>query len=622
MEVQPLNWIFQQFARSIPGQAVRSICDWGKLCVKLPGSAMSKTFDPDITPWIKEPLDSNELPDRRKTIFIKPIQSGGSVAGEVRLCHVLATKSSGDVQYNWQNDDQADARWDKRVERILRDCQPVMDRWPRERFKAQKGLVLFPHCNFTMQGVFTNRNVASDSIKYQIDEECHDEDGWLPGRLEQAFGRTTAYWDHSIFVISNAGRKGADLHIVVQTSLVKPWEVKCPGCGKFHVMRTRWEDKEPHLGGLRYNADGCRRGDGEYDYEKLAKTVRFQMPCGKTVSDGDKTTRRQMSLNGRYPAGNGAIVTYTLESVSVDYISFLDLIRQKHQALKAMKYGNLQPWRKYMRERECVFASDEDRPFFQRIVLSDRKKDREGLPNRAARFGVLDRQAGEFLTKGELPHWWAVIRDVAILPDGRIQTLLVYEGKIETDEEAADVMKRHQVKPECVAVDSGDDTVHVYKFCLQHGFNAIKGGNTDSLYPHTDGSRKIFSVEKPLHTMIGSPPLFEYQFVKGEWVPDPREPLYWLYNKRAIRDRFAWLSSGGAGTVIHETPGDVSKDYRQHMESEELQERRNKSTGELQKVWTQLKERNDLFVCECYIAMLMEMAGIIGVNAEIEEVKE
>ncbi|HYG22737.1 MAG TPA: phage terminase large subunit family protein [Verrucomicrobiae bacterium] len=576
----PLNWVLQQFIRSIPGKSVRSICEWGKQFVKLPGSAMSKTFDPDITPWIKEPLDSTDLPERRKTVFVKPIQSGGSVVGEVRLCYVLATKSSGDVQYNWQNDEQADARWNKRVERILRACDPVMVRWPAERFKAIKGQVLFPHANFTMQGVLTNRNVASDSIKYQINEECHDEEGWLPGRLDQAFGRTTAFWDHSILVISNAGRKESELHQKFEQGTQQHWEVKCPGCGLYHTMRTEWSDKEPHLGGLRYDSDKYRRGENDYDYAGLQATVRHQLPCGYTVHDLDKLTRRQLSLSGRYgnPRNAGAaagIASYTLEAVSIDYISWLDLIMQKHAAIKAMKYNNLEPWKKYLRERECRFASDEDRPFFQKIVLSERNKDRDGLPNRLVRFGALDRQQGVLL-RGELPHWWGVIRDVALdQQTGHIHSLLVWEGKLETDEQAADVMKRHNVDPKCVAVDSGDDTTHVYKFCLQHGFNAIKGGGA-VFYPHPDNSKKVFSVEKPLHGMLNAQPKFEYVLRNGEHVRDDREPLFWFYSKPTIRDRFAWLSSGGAGVVTFETPGDVSDDYRKHLEAEELREQRNK----------------------------------------------
>src|SRR5882672_5590434 len=109
-----------------------------------------------------------------------------STAGEIALCYWLATSNGGDLQYNWQNDLAADARCSKRVEKILKACAAVMARTSSDRFKWQKGLVIFPHCNLTMQGILTDRAVASDSIRFQINEEIHDAEGWLPGRLQQA----------------------------------------------------------------------------------------------------------------------------------------------------------------------------------------------------------------------------------------------------------------------------------------------------------------------------------------------------------------------------------------------------------------------------------------------------
>ncbi|MGC3961310.1 MAG: phage terminase large subunit family protein [Verrucomicrobiota bacterium] len=593
-----------EFIRAIPSAAVRSISEWGKQFVNLPSSAMSRTFDPDLTPWNKEPLDSTDLLERRKTVFIKPIQGGGSVIGEVLLCYWLATKSSGDVQYNWQNDEQADARWDKRVERILKGCQPVESRWPKERNKTIRGQVLFPHCNFTMQGVLTNRNVASDSIKYQINEECHDEEGWLPGRLEQAFGRTTAHWDHSIVVISNAGRKDSELHQKFEDGTQQQWQVKCPGCGLFHEMHTEWDEKRPDLGGLRYDADDARLDGGRYDYQKIQPTVRYQMPCGYTVHDLDRATRRQMSLGGCYsePKNLGApdsIASYTLEAVAIDYISWLDLIMQKHAALRALKYGNIKPWLKYKKERECIFVDEEDRPFYQSVILSDRKKDRAGLKDRTARLAQLDRQQGS-LAKGELPHWWQTIFDVKW--DGaRLHVLLVFEGKMLTDEDAVETLKRHEVPPSAVVVDSGDDTRHVYAFCLRHGYNAIKGA--DNEFSHPDGTKKIFSVEKPLHALINAP---------NTRANPNEEPMFWHYSKFGIRDRWNWMRKQGNEVVTWETPGDVSKDYVLHMAAEELVEKRNKD-GEIRNEWIQRKDRNDLFVCTCYAAMQIEMCGWLEV---------
>ena len=36
--------------------------------------------------------------------------------------------------------------------------------------------------------------------------------------------------------------------------------------------------------------------------------------------------------------------SYTLEAVAIDYIPWLDLIKEKHRALRALKYGDPKPW--------------------------------------------------------------------------------------------------------------------------------------------------------------------------------------------------------------------------------------------------------------------------------------
>lgn len=595
----------QLWSTAQPPVSEQSGVEWCEHYLRLPGSARSERYDSSITPWAREPLERATSGECRTVTFVKPVQSGGSVAGEAAICFWLGTESGGDIQYNWEDDEKADDRFDKRFERILKKCKPVMDRAPstlKHDGYWKKGLILFPHCNFTMQGVFTAKNVSSDTIRFQVNEEIH---AWEPGRLAAADGRLTAVWNAVQFNISNAGAKGSQLEAKFLEGTQQHWDVKCPQCGEYHTMRTRWDSKRPELGGLRYDADGCRLPDGEYDYNKLAKTIRYQMPCGYQVRD-EPRARRALSLSGQYsePRNKGASLlnrSYALEAVAVDYISWLGLIQEKHAALRAMRLGDPEPYRRYVTERECRFWDEEERPVVGIVTVNMKiRKNRDGLKDRVVRFGALDKQRGNLSRRGELPHWWGVIRDF----DAKGNSLLVFEGKIETDEEAADVMKRHSVKPTCVVVDSGDgaSTTEVYAFCLRYGFNAIKGGE-QSFFTHDNGSRKIFSPEKPLHSMINAQPKCD----------DPRdEPLFWLYSKSGIRERLHWLRGGGS--VKWEVPGDVSDDYKSHMEAEELEEKKLPS-GEIVRKWIQRKRRNDLFVTECYVAMLAEMAGLIGAGA-------
>lgn len=593
--------VIEEYRGQIPGKSYSSVIEWAEKHVRLIGSARSEKFDSAHTPWSREPIEMAGGGSCKVVTFIKPVQCGGSAAGEVVLCYWIATGSRGNIQYNWEDDGKAMARWETRVERILKACHPVMLKAPdttRTTGLWKKGQIVFPHCNFTMQGVYQSANVDSETIRFQVNEEIHN---WEPGRLAKAYNRTTAVWDSVIFNISNAARVGSQLHGAWLAGSQQHWEVLCPACGKHHEMRTQWDPKRSDLGGLRYDADGCRLDGGFYDYGKLAQTIRYQMPCGAEIRD-DRRVRRAMSRGGRYgkPKNPGAPETeksYILEAVAVDYISWLNLIQEKHEALRALRSSDPEPWWRYLAERECRFYNpEEDRPVVGAIRVNLKiKKNRDGLSNRAARFAALDFQAGSF-AKGELPHWWMVVRDV----DPQGNSLLVWEGQCLTDEDAVDVLTQHGVKATCVAVDSGHDAPYVYRFCLKHGFNAIKGDGRAN-FAHPDGGHRIFSPEKPLHQLCNVGPTRENP---------AEEPLFWLYSKPGIRERLHWLR--GSKDIKWEVPGDASEDYKEHMESEMLQERRHSRTGEVITEWVQVKARNDLFVCECYIAMLMEMAGLIG----------
>lgn len=606
---------------ALPQPKIKSVVEWGKLFVKLPGSALAEAFDPDLTPWNNEPLERTD-DGTQDMSYVKPVQTGGSVMGEVAICRQIACSQGGDIQYNWQNDVQSDARWDKRVEPILKACAPVMARAPKDRDKWKIGLIVFPHCNFIMQGVNTNRAVASDSIRWQLNEEVHDaQGGWSPGKLAQAHGRLTAWWNRFAGEISNASYDGDQLHKRFLAGSQQEWMVKCPGCRLYHAMRTAWDAKHPERGGLRYDADGCRLANGEYDYFKLKSTIRFQMPCGFAVPD-DAAVRRALSKTGRYSIGRFGDVagilprSYTLEAVSIDYIPFLKLIQEKHEALKALRAGDPEPYSVYVRERECRFFKKGLQPIVQNIVLNqDQKKDRDGLPDRMVRLGAADYQQGEF-TKGELPHWWHLIVDAQVEPDGRLHTLVVSEGKILTDTDLVDAFERHQVPPPCVLLDSGWNAPHIYQLCLKHGFSCVKGEER-GLYAHKDKSRKPYSPPKALHTMIGQPEKYQYIPYMGELIPDPREPLFFFYSKAGMMDRVAWLRT--SKTVIFDVPGDVSEDFVAHMDAWQRVKKVNPSSQAIEQIWRKLRERDDLLQCFSYVALQLEDAGLIGIPSDQEE---
>lgn len=603
--------------QAIPGETPGPVA-FAEREIKLPRSSIGENFDCGATPWLREPLESAADPLVRRVSFPKPIQAGGSTLGEIMLCYWILY-GRGMLMFNWEHNEKAAKRWKERLWPLLMMCDRVA-RMIEGLERTQKGIceLNFGKLSVRVQGALTSSNLDSETVRYLINEEIHN---WEPGHLMKAYDRKAMVWDWHGLDISNAGMKGDQFHEAWLESTQQRWAVECPGCSNraheanrvWHVLRTRWDEKRPELGGLRYDAEGCRLGDGRYQYTKLARTVRYQMPCGYEVRD-DFRERRKLSGTGRYlgpgnESADGSHRGYTLEAVSVDRIAWIDLIKEKHIGLRARRFGDMEPWKNYVQKRECGFFSTEDMPVQGTLAISSgRTKNREGLQDREMRLFALDFQHGE-AEKNELPHWWGVIRDV----DAGSNSLLCYEGKIETDVDVIGVLDSHGCQRWSGCADVGHDYHRVMAFCYRHGINAVKGGKSAFYYHDVlddkgkkiDQTKHIYSEPKAIHAMLKQPPLYDYtRDAKGVLRPDRREPMFWFYSRIGIADLLHWIRA--AQDIRHEVPEDVSQDYREHQESQSRT-----TNGETVK-WINVRERDDLLICERYIAMLMQMDGRVG----------
>lgn len=601
-----------------PRPAPRDIVQWAQENIRLPGSTLSEAFDISITPWLREPMERLLDDETRIITFVKPIQSGGSSVGEIALAW-WASFGRGIIQNNWPKDERAMSRWRERILPVLEKCKSV--KWAGDRFDKTICQANLIGSTLKVQGVFNADSLDSDSVPFQVNEEVHS---WKPGHMAKARGRQTAVWFSKALDISNAGISGEQLHGEWIAGTQQTWEVKCPGCGLYHAMQARWDDAKPQLGGLRYDSTDCKKKDGGYDYNKLRKTIRYQMPCGKEIFD-TPSERKSLSLSGRYsePANEGATTShrsYNFEAVSVDYIPWLKLIQEKHQALRALKAGDSEPWRRYITERECKFYSDESRPFQGQIVLNTaRKKDRAGLPGRAARLWAADKQRG-YKSLGQLTHYWLVIRDVMESCDSE----LVYEGLVQTESDLIAILDDHGCERRAGVVDASWDTKNVLEFCYRNGLNAVQGSNQNNWFTHPDKVKRFFSVMKPIHSELNVPPKNNYSATANGWQPHIDEPQVWFYNKAGLLSNLFFLRHHKANVlnvnsdateseyITHDVPSDVSDDYKIQNDSWELVSATKGRSKEQIEEWRQTRKDDHMLMCEGYIAMMMDIGGFVG----------
>lgn len=600
------------FQKSIPESCPTDIIAWAELAVKVDGHS----FDSSRTPQLIEPIRAMADPDTRIGTLVKPVQVGGSTAGEVVMCY-WASFYNGLLQFNWENDLKATNRWGDRLLPALESCKDI--KRTGHRFEELICEARYINCTVRCQGVFKEDALDSDTVPLQINEEIHS---WKPGFLSKARRRQTQVWNAKAFDISNAGNVSDQLHEAYDSGTSEIWEVLCPQCGQHHEMRFRWNPNKPELGGLRWDSSGCKMENGRFNYNKLDSTIRYQFPCGHSIRD--YASERRL-LKGRYRITNEGAhhshKSWTFEAVSCDSIRWLSLIQEWHSAIRALKVGDKEPMRRFRTERECRFYDDDTLPFSGQIIINSAvSKTREGLQDRAARLWAADWQQG-MKAAGELTHFWLVIEDVL----SNCTSQIVFEGMVSTEPELISTLDAYECLRTAGVVDVSKNTKQLLSFCYREGLNAVSGITSHrGSFRHKDGVLRFYSEEKPVHHELNMPPKFDYHPGKEGWVLDPREPVVISYNKAGLLANHFFIRDFKANVLKNNPqaqptdyierviPGDVSEDFQQQMESWERVANKQTRTNDEVEGFRKLRRADHMFMCCAYIDLLKEQTGLLG----------
>lgn len=613
------------FRQAIPKAAPDDIIEWvDSSGIKVDGHS----FDSTRTPQLVEPMRAMADAETRIGTLIKPVQVGGSTAGEI-ICAYWAAFLYWLIQYNWQDDKKAVDRWNDRIKPTLESCRDI--KRTGLRFEELKCEARYVNSTVRVQGVFNESSLDSDTVPLQINEEIHL---WKPGFLSKARRRQTQIWNAKAFDISNASEVGDQLHSAYLDGTMEQWVVKCPKCGNFHEMRFRFNPSKPELGGLRWDSDGCKMDGGRFNYNKLEKTIRYQFPCGHEIKDLPSERRR---LVGKYsePKNEGAHISHrswNFEAVSCDAIRWMSLIQEWHSAIRAIKHGDAEPMRRFVTERECRFYDpNEDRPVVSEIVLSQKiEKNREGMKHRKMRLACADWQQG-YKSLGQLTHYWLLITDY----DEDCNSQIVFEGMVSTDSELAAILKEHEVMPSCVWIDASKNTKQILSLCYREGYNAVSGiVSHRGSFLHDDGVRRFYSPEKPVADSLNVPLKFDWMAGQNGAVYSPQEPIVISYNKAGlltnhffIRDMMANVLANNPEAGLEEyieciIPGDVSEDFKKQMDSWERVGHLQKKTNDEVEGFRKVRKDDHLLMCRAYGDMILDWIGLLGMRLEKMGIKK
>jgi hypothetical protein len=600
-------------SNAVPDAPPSDIIGWAESALKVDGHS----FIAARTPQLIEPIRAMADPGVRIGTLIKPVQVGGSTAGEV-VCNYWAAFGSGLIQYNWQDDQAAEKRWHERIFPSLESNRDI--KRTGHRFEELICAARYVNATVRVQGVFMESALDSDTVPLQINEEVHL---WKPGFLGKARRRQTQVWNAKAFDISNASNAGDQLQSSYEDGTMEEWEVLCPKCSQFHAMHFRFNVNKPELGGLRWSSDGCKMENGRFNYNKLEQTIRYQMPCGHEIKD---IASERRTMLGRYsqPQNEGAHISHrswNFEAVSCDAIRWLSLIQEWHSSIRALKTGDNEPMRRFVTERECKFYSEESIPFKGSIIVNTAiKKDRDGLTGRAARLWAADWQQG-YKAKGQLTHYWLVIEDVM----ENMNSQIVFEGMVATDSELITTLDAFDCPRSAGIVDASKNQKQILSFCYREGLNAVTGIQSHKgSFRHKDGVHRFYSEEKTVHNELNMPPRFDYIGTRDGMVPAAAEPIIIAYNKAGllanhffIRDLKANVLKNNPNAKPNEyfertIPGDVSEDFKQQNESWERVVNKQSKTNDEVEGFRKVRSDDHLFMCLCYLDLLKEQSGLLG----------
>ncbi len=587
-ELDDTKWLMGAIKEAIPNVAESNMIEWATTNVRLVGSVRSESFDIEITPWLRKAYEAVDNSEVEALTLLFSAQSGKSAFGETLICYWIATKATGDIQYNWENDEKGKLRWKKRVKRILEACKPVKKLMPKN-VSESRPTIAFDHLSFSMQGIHNTDNLESESVTLQVNEEQH---AWEPGRKRLADKRLGAVWNRFQANISTGGKVDDQLDETFKDSSQENWEEPCDSCGKYQHFRAK--TYEGKLGGLHHET--TKKENGEYDFDAIEKTIYYECEhCGHKMYD-DYERRRQRSLKGRYPnEGFAKHVGLHAEAVSVYWVKYIDIVKEKLLAIAAMRRGDKAPWIVYIQRTEGGMYDPRFRPHLEDLRLNLLIKKGSRLENPELCGMTVDKQRGRLVKKGELPHYWAVVRDW-ISP---MRSRLAWEGKLTVDEEIEELRLEYGAEANRVLVDSGYNATDVYKLCYKYGYTAIKGEN-NRYWIHNVNGKKTRRIYSPIQWV-------PIDGKKGESIHEV--PLI-LYSKHEIRERLDAIRRLAGDR--YEIPKNVSKDYKAHMVAEERRQIENTKTGEMEDVWIleAADKRNDLLVCECYQTLLVDLCDL------------
>lgn len=539
-------------------------------------------FRSETAPWTKEPLEAAADNRIRYVVVVCAAQTSKTTMAMLILFFWLAT-DPGPVQWVLATADEAKTFVNTRLLPSMRLCKPVAAIMPRDRKDNKTLEINFAESPLLITGANAPNKLQGNPKRYLLLDEVRNykNTSALPTVLE----RVTSWWNARVVMTSTAGSEGEQLHNEFLAGDQRHFFVPCPHCQQSQELvwdQVKWDENE------------TTRPGGEWNFDALAPTVRYEcIACKKPIRD-DYGTRRQMAASGVWVPQNTKAPSnrrsYTWSVLIAPWVPWSRVVEQFLMAKIALANGSHEALKTFITEKLGQFWREEQIYSDNLTPTGGDYHSKEEWSDEYLRFCTIDKQKD---------HYWMVIRAWAKSGASRLK----YFGRLHTVEDLKACISDYKVDHRRVFVDCGFEQDEVWQLCCANGWKAFKGDDRVNFNCRTDEGEKYTGAYT--------------------WPPEAGKPgagtrsygmqvcptVYW--SNPTIKDILARLKSGKAAPWG--VPSDINPEYAKHMSSEMKKAVLDKRYNRYVKRWVAIGRRpNHGWDCECMQVVCAMIAGLVA----------
>jgi phage terminase large subunit GpA-like protein len=556
----------------------------------------------EFTPMVRWVYDKAQNPKTKRITVMVSAQSAKTQLG-MNILNWCINEDPGPTMWTMAQSDHMSEFVQKRLLPSVENCEQTAKRL----VESKKGLIVFDSMNLMLRGSNSRAKLQSDPVRRLF---CDERREWAPGAIDLLRKRTRTFHNFLELSFGTAGRKDDELHCDFKEGCQTIAHFNCKACGHSQPFRfgrnpTSVFVKARDRGGVVWEVNETTRPNGVWNYEAVAKTVRYECEqCGYKHVTADKVdmlkTIHPVDYNPTAPqefqSFHWNALAMLWESCSFENLA-LEFLKAT-EAAKNRDNPNLEPLKAFVTETlgepwEDLLGVIEDFGF-----LEDRRSDYsygDAWAEEVTRFMSADKQE----KGGE--HYWYVVRSFG---RGGKSRLFSY-GRCNSFAELEETRKQYGVKIQNAMIDSGFKASLVYRFCAGTGWKAFKGD---------DAEHYLHRVHDPKNPLI-------QRIVRRIWSKSDVDPLFgtlkagrvkhiplFRFSNPSTKDLLANYTMGIVGDWT--LPHHVSKEYLKQLSAEARIERTD-ARGRIQFQWHQLRPDNHLLDCELMILVAAVINGLV-----------